>query len=186
MSHHPLTLTSLTEISAMIIYLYIKLHNKTGLKYFGQTKHNPFTYKGSGLYWKRHLKIHGDDITTTIYYSSDDVVTIKEKALHFSKENNIVHSEEWANLREEDGVWGSPIGANAGIKNGMYGKRGPNKDKIMPGVSKSNINRSKKVIAFGIEYSSVSIAMISCGISHTKFWKSLKDFEDKTIIYKSL
>jgi hypothetical protein len=167
----------------MITYLYIKAHNKTGLKYFGQTKYNPFAYKGSGLYWKRHLKTHGDDITTIIYYSDDDVNIIKEKALHFSKENNIVNSDEWANLREEDGVWGSPVGAHAGIKNGMYGKVGPNTSKIMPGVSKSNISRSKRVIAFGVEYFSVSSAKISCGISHREFWEKLKNPNDKSIIY---
>ena len=35
-------------------YLYVKQHNKTGLKYFGKTtKKDPLKYKGSGLYWKR-------------------------------------------------------------------------------------------------------------------------------------
>ena len=40
----------------MIIYLYLKQHNITGLKYFGKTEQNPYKYKGSGIYWLRHLK----------------------------------------------------------------------------------------------------------------------------------
>ena len=50
----------------IIYYLYIKTHNKTGLKYLGKTKRNPFVYTGSGVYWKRHLKIHGNEHTTEI------------------------------------------------------------------------------------------------------------------------
>lgn len=38
--------------------LYIKTHNKTGLKYFGKTTSNdPYKYKGSGSYWLDHLKV---------------------------------------------------------------------------------------------------------------------------------
>ena len=44
----------------MIIYLYLKTHNKTGLKYLGQTSNpDPHRYAGSGTYWKRHLGVHG-------------------------------------------------------------------------------------------------------------------------------
>ena len=32
--------------------LYIKTHKITGLKYFGKTTLNPFTYNGSGSHWK--------------------------------------------------------------------------------------------------------------------------------------
>lgn len=28
--------------------LYLKTHNKTGMKYLGQTKQDPFEYRGSG------------------------------------------------------------------------------------------------------------------------------------------
>lgn len=83
-------------------YLYIKTHNITGLKYFGKTTaKDPYKYKGSGTRWKRHLNKHGNDVSTEIigYY------TIKEEcldaAINFSKENNIVKSKEWANLKEE-------------------------------------------------------------------------------------
>ena len=163
-------------------YLYIKIHNKTGLKYFGQTKHDPYRYSGSGKYWKLHLKKHGNDVTTYILSYDGDVT---EAALKFSKENNIVESKEWANLREEDGVWGSPIGANAGKNNGMFGKPGPNLGKRMVGVGESNKKRCKPVTAFGILYKDTTTARIACqenGISQNLFWKKLRDENDTEII----
>lgn len=39
----------------MIIHLYVKIHNVTGLKYFGKTTKDPFKYRGSGKYWLAHL-----------------------------------------------------------------------------------------------------------------------------------
>ena len=45
----------------MCIYLYVKTHTKTGLKYLGKTKRNPYTYSGSGIDWKQHLKEHGSE-----------------------------------------------------------------------------------------------------------------------------
>lgn len=89
-------------------YLYIKTHNITGLKYFGKTTNkDPYKYKGSGTYWKRHLEKHGCDVNTEIlgYYINEK--ECKSNSLKFSKENNIVDSKEWANLKVEtlDGGW---------------------------------------------------------------------------------
>ena len=51
----------------MTIYLYIKTHNKTGLKYLGKTTaKDPHKYHGSGADWRTHLKEHGIDYTTEI------------------------------------------------------------------------------------------------------------------------
>jgi hypothetical protein len=83
------------------IYLYIKTHNKTGLKYFGKTVLDPYSYYGSGKYWKNHLKKYGYDITTEIYGYYTDKNKCIEDAIKFSKENNIVESKEWANLMIE-------------------------------------------------------------------------------------
>ena len=48
-------------------FIYIKIHNKTGLKYFGKTiKSDIKKYKGSGKYWVRHLKKHKYDCKTFI------------------------------------------------------------------------------------------------------------------------
>lgn len=100
----------------MSIYLYVKNHNKTGLKYFGKTtKSDPHKYTGSGVYWKRHLSKHGNDYTTEIIAKFDDEVQCQEFALNFSKQNDIVESNLWANLQEENGMDGSPKG-HAGHK----------------------------------------------------------------------
>ena len=89
-------------------YLYIKIHNDTGLKYFGKTcSKNPKQYKGSGRRWKNHINKHGYNVTTIIYGFYDDVHECMEAALSFSIVNDIVNSSEWANLELEDGLWGS-------------------------------------------------------------------------------
>lgn len=90
-----------------IIYLYIKTHNQTGLRYFGKTTQDPFKYKGSGKYWKRHLEKHGYDVSTEILGAFQDIVLCKETAIRFSQENDIVKSSKWANLKIEelDGGW---------------------------------------------------------------------------------
>lgn len=94
-----------------MIYLYVKLHNQTGLKYFGKTtKKDPYKYKGSGKYWSKHLKVHGNDVCTEIVGIFQSDKECSEFAIKFSKEHNIVESKEWANLRMENGVDGAPIG----------------------------------------------------------------------------
>jgi hypothetical protein len=90
-----------------LIYLYIKTHQITGLKYFGKTiQSDPHKYKGSGTRWMRHLKKHGNHVDTEIlgFYNSDKVAAV---ALKFSTDNNIVESKDWANLAPENGLDGS-------------------------------------------------------------------------------
>lgn len=83
-------------------YLYVKTHNQTGLKYFGKTTSaDPHKYKGSGVYWARHIKQHGNDVATTITGYYDDEVKCRAAADKFCKENQIVESPEWANLKLE-------------------------------------------------------------------------------------
>lgn len=92
-------------------FLYIKRHRKTGLYYFGKTtKRNPEMYRGSGKYWKRHLKIHGNDVETIWYCLFLDKETLQEFATIFSEMNNISTSNEWANLINENGLDGMPFG----------------------------------------------------------------------------
>jgi len=96
------------------ITLYIKTHNVTGLKYFGQTRKTGKQfekYNGSGFFWKRHLRKYGNDITTEIYAQFDENdPKLEETALKFSLENDIVNSSEWANLMDENAKSGIPHG----------------------------------------------------------------------------
>ena len=100
------------ELHKNQVTLYIATHNQTGLKYFGKTIRF-FTeidlqnyYHGSGIYWNYHLNKHGDDVTM-IMYGIYSLLEVKEIALKFSEENNIVESDIWANLVEENGIDGN-------------------------------------------------------------------------------
>lgn len=87
-------------------YLYVKTHNVTGLKYLGQTKRNPETYRGSGKRWNNHLNVHGNDVTTEILFETDDKAALAEKGLYYSKLWNIVEDYNWANIVVENGSGG--------------------------------------------------------------------------------
>lgn len=92
----------------MIIYLYVKQHSTTGVKYFGKTYNaNPYVYKGSGSYWLKHINKHGKDKVNTLQvWEFDDLIKCSEFAIKFSNENNIVELNEWANLIIENGLDG--------------------------------------------------------------------------------
>lgn len=88
------------------VHLYVKTHNVTGLKYFGRTIKDPLKYKGSGLHWLRHLKKHGDDVSTEVIGVYSDSERLHSVALAFSIDNSIVTSTLWANLIVETGYAG--------------------------------------------------------------------------------
>lgn len=79
------------------MFLYVKKHNVTGLKYLGVTKKDPYKYSGSGIYWNRHLKKHGYNVSTEILLETYDKKELSEIAECYSLLWNIVESEEWAN-----------------------------------------------------------------------------------------
>lgn len=84
------------------IFLYVKTHNKTGLKYFGQTTSaDPHRYRGSGTRWINHIRVHGYDVTTEIVGKFVDRAACLAIAVEFSSTHNIVESNEWANLKIE-------------------------------------------------------------------------------------
>lgn len=91
-----------------MIYLYVKTHNKTGLKYLGKTvKSDPHKYKGSGRRWRAHLRKHGEsDYTTEILLATENEQELRETGIFFSKLWNIVESDEWANYMIECGDGG--------------------------------------------------------------------------------
>lgn len=92
--------------------LYVKTHNKTGFKYFGKTTRLScvHTYKGSGIHWRRHLKVHGDDYTTELLGIWQDADRLKKFAVKFCQDNNVVKSEQWANMVLEEGLQGASNG----------------------------------------------------------------------------
>lgn len=121
-------------------YLYIKQHPVTGLKYFGKTcLENVFKYNGSGIYWKRHLKVHGNSNIKTIWHklfiNKDDC---EEFALFFSEEANIVKSKLWANEQNENGLDGFPVGKESWNK----GKKvGPCSEERKYNISKAKLGK---------------------------------------------
>lgn len=110
-------------------------HNLTGLKYFCKTtKLNKLeSYKGSGKYWKRHLKVHGKDIKVGVLGIYYEKMRCFNAALSFSKENDIVKSSKWANFIDENGLDGQPSGES----HVMYGKKSPCIGQKRPNVGKS-------------------------------------------------
>ena len=92
----------------MTIYLYLKTHNVTGLKYLGKTiSEDPYSYQGSGKYWKRHIEKHGYDVTTEILLKTNDKNELKKIGLYYSNLWNIVESKTFANIIEESGDGGA-------------------------------------------------------------------------------
>ena len=90
-----------------IYYLMVKTHNITGLQYLCQTKKkDPYKYLGSGIYWKRHLKKHGADITTKIVKECSSKQELSEFGLYYSSLWNIVEDASWANMIPESGSGG--------------------------------------------------------------------------------
>jgi len=96
-----------------MIFLYLKQHQKTGLKYFGRTtSRNPTKYKGSGTRWNYHCTKHGWEFVDTLeIWAFEDQEECTKFALQFSHENNIVESNDFANLEIEDGRNGRVKGA---------------------------------------------------------------------------
>lgn len=89
-----------------ITYLYVKRHMDTGLRYLGVTTKEPYKYLGSGLYWGKHLKLHGKNIITCVIGEFTDKEECSKVALEYSKLHNVVKSVEWANLKPENAKQG--------------------------------------------------------------------------------
>jgi hypothetical protein len=124
--------------------LYVKTHNKTGLKYFGKTTRlmRVHSYKGSGLHWTRHLKTHGSDYTTELLGIWHDENRLKNFASKFSFDNNIVQSDQWANMVLEEGLQGAANGET------NISKRADVKKKMSENSAKNQLGK------FGINHSS--------------------------------
>jgi hypothetical protein len=100
----------LKGITAVPIYLYVKTHLKTGLKYLGKTtKSDPHLYPGSGRRWKLHLKKHGYDYDTEILKECQTEEELKFWGIYYSRLWNVVDDPRWANLTEETGTGGRTV-----------------------------------------------------------------------------
>lgn len=91
----------------MTIYIYVKTHNETGLKYLGKTKSkDPHKYPGSGVYWTRHLDVHGRNYSTEIIKECQTKEEVKYWGLYYSNLWNVVNDPNWANIKKENGDGG--------------------------------------------------------------------------------
>jgi hypothetical protein len=108
--YSPIIITEQIIKSFVPCRLYIK--ELAGIKYFGKTSRNPYKYFGSGTIWKDRIKKYGKDNIKTLWVSEIfyDPQQIHDHALNFSKENRIVESDNWANMKPEDGLTGGRPG----------------------------------------------------------------------------
>jgi hypothetical protein len=99
--------------------VYEKTHNVTGKKYVGISTRDTDKYVGSGPAWKEHLDQYGYDINTDILYSTTSQSDLTEFCEAYSKEKNIVESDEYLNIvAERGGCLGGE--ANPNYKDGRW------------------------------------------------------------------
>jgi hypothetical protein len=103
-------------------YIYLKVHNITGLKYLGKTHKDPFKYKGSGVRWRKHLKVHGNNVKTEILKECNNKEEVIYWGEYYSDLWNVVENKDFANLQRETGDGRDPESV-LGEKNPNYGKR---------------------------------------------------------------
>lgn len=92
-----------------IYYIYIKTHNKTGLKYLGQTKQEPNIYPGSGIDWTNHIRKYGNTVETQILLTTSN----KEERNYWGR----YYSNLWKITTAMDD-YGNKIWANRIIESG--------------------------------------------------------------------
>ena len=102
--------------------LLVMEHKVTGLKYFCKTTlvNRVHRYKGSGIAWLKHLREHGFNVNVGVLGFYVEEKRCLDAAKKFSVENNIVQSQEWANLVEETGKNGASM---KGDRNPFFGKK---------------------------------------------------------------
>lgn len=90
-------------------YLYIKT-SPLGLKYLGYTANNPYSYLGSGKRWRSHINKHNfteKDIHTEIVFETTDKKELTKMGIYYSDLYDVVKSDNWANLKKEEGDGGA-------------------------------------------------------------------------------
>ena len=111
------------------LYLMVKTHTITGLKYLCKkvttSDSKAISYLGSGTRWNNHLKVHGKHINTEIIVKCelDKIEEFSKLCIEHSNKFNIVKSDEWANLIIETGTPGTKIDIYCGDKGTFFGKK---------------------------------------------------------------
>lgn len=133
----------------MIIYLYVKTHNKTGLKYLGQTSaKDPHKYPGSGSYWSDHLRLHGYDYSTEILKECATKLEVQKLGEYYSSLWDVVNATDsngkkiWANLKIESGDGGRQTLES--IEKMKNTKKLNNTESSNPEISRKMVETKKK------------------------------------------
>ena len=127
----------------MIIYLYVKTHKKTGLKYLGKTSKDPHTYLGSGIDWKVHLKEHGTEHATEIIKECNSNQELSKWGRYYSNLWNVANSDTWANRIPETGGGGNHTEDRKELfRQQQLGKKKPARTEL----HKENLSKSTKGI----------------------------------------
>lgn len=163
-----------------MIYLYLKTHNVTGLKYLGQTSQDPFKYKGSGVYWIRHCNKHGYDIHTEVLLESDSIKEISILGKKLSEKLDIVNSKKFANMIPETGTGGSiPCSLETKAKMSKIHKGKKLSEAHIKAMAKANSGITspvkKSVCVEGIVYPLIKFAAESNNVSRTTILNRIKN-----------
>lgn len=128
----------------MAIYLLIKEHANTGLKYLCKHVASSFSecekYSGSGIYWKRHLKEHGNNVITKCLFVTEDEKEFRKIAKKYSLEYNVTNSKEWANLCDEEGQGGNTV-----VDKKLHGEK-TKKALHLPNVREKHLTQLQRIV----------------------------------------
>lgn len=137
----------------MTIYLYIKTHNKTGLKYLGKTKNsNPHKYTGSGTTWLEHIKHYGRDISTEILKECSCQHELSYWGRYYSLLFKITTAmDDYGNM-----IWANRIPETGG---------GPGASShTMSNINRKKVNNGKHQFQKRLDGSSISSDMVKSGL----------------------
>jgi len=134
--------------TSMTIYLMVKTHNITGLKYLCKTtQKNPFKYKGSGIDWLAHLKRYGTEHTTEIIMMCANQSELHFWGKYYSSLWNVVNGQDdfgnkiWANKIPESG------GGGTGSKKGRFCSNTRRQRLAIAGAGRIHSDDTKKKIS---------------------------------------
>ena len=125
-----------------------------GVKYLCKTTRSDFEkYTGSGIRWKRIVKKYGRKNVKTLWVSDWFYCPhhLQDFALMYSEYNQVVESDDWANLKPENGLDGGDTSKTENYKKKRHlfsnaGPKHPNFGKQFEG--EHNPNHDPKIYTF--------------------------------------